>query len=229
MLTQIRCLWCAKACLSFLLLNCLLRAQDADTVVLKNDNQKFTILSQIEDKQEVAAFLKILTGPRYENARRFLRDYPQSWLLAQAYDALARGAIELGKYDEAIAAGRYSLRLLPENPSLLVLLANLQTHDAVADATSALEYLDEIERPPNMTQKAWDTLRPQLKASAYFARARARTSQPTVALADLDRAAAGIRTMRKCFICGRFSTADAEKGRRACRFGVCLEDIAVVA
>ena len=107
-----------------------LRGQDADTMILRNDDQKFTILSQIEDPAEAAAFLTIVktTEParRYERAQSFLKTYPRSWLLAQAYDAAARSAIDLSQYNEALAAGRASLRLLPENPSLLILLANVE-------------------------------------------------------------------------------------------------------
>jgi tetratricopeptide (TPR) repeat protein len=183
---------------------CLLPGQDADTIILKNDDRKFTILSQIEDPLEAAAFLGAFkaTEParRFELANRFLNKYPRSWLLPQAYDVAARSAIDLEKYDDALAAGRFSLRLLPENPSLLILLANIEAqkglfNKAVADSRDALEYLDEIERPPNMSQKEWDALKPQLKASAYFARARAEASQPGAAagpsaLEDLNEAAA---------------------------------------
>jgi predicted CXXCH cytochrome family protein len=181
-----------------------LRAQDADTIVLKNDSRKFTLLSQIQDPNEVAAFVTVLnsTEPavRYKLANDFLTAYPQSWLLPQAYDAVARSAIDLAKYDDALAAGRFSLRLLPENPSLLILLANVEAQKALfdralQDANDALEYLDEIERPPNMNQAEWNALKPQLKASAYFAKGRAETSiaRPEdleSALADLNKAAA---------------------------------------
>lgn len=182
-----------------LLTGCLLLAQDADTIVLKNDNQKFTILSQIENRDESAAFLTIINAvdpaARYQRANSFVSKYPQSWLLAQAYDAVARSAIDLNKYAEALTAGRFSLRLLPENPSLLVLLANLEAQKslsakAIADASAALDYLDQIERPPNMNQREWNSLKPQLKASAYFARARAEFSQAAVSLSDLNKAAA---------------------------------------
>jgi tetratricopeptide (TPR) repeat protein len=181
-----------------------LRGQDADTMILRNDDQKFTILSQIEDPAEAAAFLTIVktTEParRYERAQSFLKTYPRSWLLAQAYDAAARSAIDLSQYNEALAAGRASLRLLPENPSLLILLANVEAQKglaamAMADASDALEYLDEIERPPNMSQKEWNAIKPQLKASAYFARARGEASKLGTddaqnALKDLNKAAA---------------------------------------
>ena len=181
-----------------------LPGQDADTIILKDDERKFTILSQIEDRAEAGAFLAILKAAdaarRFELANNFLNAYPQSWLLAQASDLAARSAIDLGQYDRALGAGRLSLRIVPENPSLLILLANIEAQKeladkAKADASDALEYLDEIERPPNMSQKEWNALKPQLKASAYFARARAEASRSggnslQNAYEDLNRAAA---------------------------------------
>jgi predicted CXXCH cytochrome family protein len=92
------------------------------------------------------------------------------------------------------------LRLVPENPSLLILLANVEAQrnsfdQAIRDASDALEYVDAIERPPNMNQAQWDALKPQLKASAYFAKGRAETARAHAedlqrALADLNQAAA---------------------------------------
>ncbi len=140
MLRLIKYLLCMKirrSCSISCLLVCVLQAQDADTIVLKNDNQKFTLVSQIEDREEASAFLAILStrSPqgRYARAIGFLKYYAQSWLLPQAYDALARSAIDLEKYDEALEAGRFSLRLLPENPSLLILLANVEVAERVVD------------------------------------------------------------------------------------------------
>jgi tetratricopeptide (TPR) repeat protein len=180
----------------------LVRGQDADTIVLKNDNRKFTLVSQIEDVNEAAAFMTCVqagdSAARYALAHKFLAAYPQSWLLPQAYDLAARSAIDLGKYQEALDAGRFSLRLVRENPSLLILLANIEAQQnelarAVADASDALDYLQEIERPPNMSQDEWNILKPQMNASAYFARARAeagRAQEQAAALADLNKAAA---------------------------------------
>jgi predicted CXXCH cytochrome family protein len=190
-----------KAVLLLLGLTSMLVAQDADTIVLKNDSTKYSILSQIENPAEVSSFLAILhtqdPTSRNQLAAAFVKTYPQSWLLPQAYDALARSAIDLGNYDQALSDGRFSLRLLRENPSLLILVANVEAQKgdlkaASADASDALEYLDQIQRPPNLTQTDWNALRPQLKASAYFARARAATLQNAfeAALADLNSAAA---------------------------------------
>jgi len=182
-------------------LSLLLRGQDADTIVLKNDHQKYTILSQIADPAEAAAFLAVLragnAAERNRMASDFVKTYPRSWLLPQAYDALARTEIDLDKYDDALRDGRFSLRLAQENPSLLILMANIEAQrndldQSAEHAALALEYLDEIERPGNMSQAEWDSLRPELKSSAYFARARVATARgmPQNALNDLNRAAA---------------------------------------
>lgn len=157
-------------------------AQDADSIVLKTDAPRYTIVSQVEDSVERSAFLNMLGAQtselRYELANQFLAAYPRSWLLSQALDIAARSAIDLGKYDEAIADARFSLRLLPENPSLLILIANVEAQQgqldrAVDHSNRGLEYLDQIEHPANVTEQDWQTLKPQLRASGYFARARA--------------------------------------------------------
>lgn len=160
----------------------LLRAQESDTAVFKDDRGSFTILSDISDAQERQAFLAAYsaTDPaqRHSAARAFVERYPQSWLLAQAYDLAARGSIDLGDHKSAREEGRFSLRLIPENPMLLVLMANVEAQDgllveAQADGHDALEYLDQFARPGNLTADQWRELKPQLKASAYFALGRA--------------------------------------------------------
>ncbi len=160
--------------------------QDADTIVLKSDRRSFALLSQIEDQQEAKAFSTLLqtkgSVERYRLAKQFETTYPKSWLLTQAYEISARSAIDLAEFDEAIADGRFSLRLLPENPGLLVVLANLEAQRgvdsaALQDAADALEYLDLIERPANVTEKEWNGMKPQLRAAAYFARGRVLAAQ----------------------------------------------------
>lgn len=162
------------------------RAQDADTNLLRDDNQKFTLVSQIGDRKEADAFLRILeiTEPaaRHFAAQEFAARYPRSWMLPQIYDICARTAIDEGKYEEALASGHFSLRLQPENPSLLILMANVEAERglgpaALQDANDALEYLNLIERPPNMTQSDWNSLRPQMESAAFFARARIKALQ----------------------------------------------------
>lgn len=156
-------------------------AQDSDTAIFET-HAKFTLLSQIQNPDErrdfKAAFNAKDPGARHGLAERFIQSYPQSWLLSQAYDIAARSSVDLGEYDRALREGRFSLRLLPENETLLVLMANLEARkqhfaNAKTDAEDALEYLDEFARPGNMSETEWSGKQVQLKASAYFALGRA--------------------------------------------------------
>ncbi len=157
-------------------------AQEADTIILANHQQNFTIVANLDDPRERQAFMDVYNAhepaPRHALAMKFIEMYPQSWMLAQTYDLAARSSIDLGDYQAALAEARFSLRLLPENPMLLVLVANVEAQnkllaDVRESARTALDFLDEFERPGSMTEQQWKQIRPQLKASAYFALGRA--------------------------------------------------------
>jgi predicted CXXCH cytochrome family protein len=161
-------------------------AQQSDTATFKNEGQSFTILSEIKNEHERQAFTAAYdaTDPakRHALAQAFINAYAQSWLLAQAYDLAARSSIDLAEYQRALNEGRSSLRLLPENPVLLVLIANVEAQNgkfeqARSDASDALIYLDRFIRPANFTEAQWRAVEPQLKASAYFAIGRSLTAQ----------------------------------------------------
>ena len=186
------------------------RAQESDTAVFKDDRQSFTILSDIADRGERDAFLTAYetadATKRHAAAQAFIEKYPQSWLLAQVYDVAARSSIDLGDYGRALEEARFSLRLMPENATLLVLTANLEARvgapdQARAHARDALEFLDQFAHPGNLSEEQWRNMKPSLKASAYFAIGRSFTvqaaRQPTPdhdvlaqALDALNRAAA---------------------------------------
>ncbi|HEX4773002.1 MAG TPA: cytochrome c3 family protein [Bryobacteraceae bacterium] len=155
--------------------------QEADTMLMKGTQSRLTLLSQIEDEHESQAFLAAYqaTAPsaRHDAAQAFIKNYPKSWLLAEAADIAAKASIDLGHYAEAISEARFSLRLLPENPTLLVLLANAEARSgfaeqAISDAQDALTYLDEFEGPGSMKDGEWKRVSRQLKGSAYFSIAR---------------------------------------------------------
>ncbi len=185
-------------------------AQEADTVLLKGSQPRFTLLSQVDDPQEVRAFSLAYQardpGKRYEAAQTFMQRYPQSWLLAEAADLAAKSSIDLGNYSSAIQEANFSLRLFPENATLLVLLANAEAQsglaeDAIRDARDGLDYLDEFEAPGGMAESEWKGIRRQLKASAYFAIGRAYSARGLAkksegendlaqAMSALDKAAA---------------------------------------
>jgi len=148
--------------------------------------QKLTVLSEIADPIEKQAFLAAYeatdAGKRHALAQTFVQTYPRSWLLSQAYDVAARSSIDLGDYPGALNEAEFSLRLMPENPTLAVLVANLQARQgyfrkAESTAEDALDDLNRFVRPPVISEDSWRSLKPQLTASAYFALGRAYAGQ----------------------------------------------------
>lgn len=157
----------------------LTRGQAIDTVTFRAnaDVKPFTIIDQIENSQERHAFLTLFSARdpkrRHELAEAFVLAYPQSWLLAQAYEIDAKAFIDLDNYAQAIQLGKQALRLFPENPLLLVPLANAQVQlkqftAAAASAHAALEYLDQFDRPAAIAAADWPRALSELKASSYF-------------------------------------------------------------
>jgi len=156
-----------------------LRSQELDTVLLRERSapEQSTIIDQVTDPKERRAFLKLYVArdpqKRRSLAKAFLAGYPRSWLLSQVYEIASKACIDLDDYEEAIPFGLQSIRLLPENPLLLVPLANaqLQKGQLVAAKTSAgaaIEYLDQFDRPAAVPASKWSTVRAQLTASAYY-------------------------------------------------------------
>jgi predicted CXXCH cytochrome family protein len=156
-----------------------LRGQAIDTILFRESSgtKRFTIIDQLADPQERRAFLKLYGAhephKRRKLAEEFVAKYPQSWLLAQAYEIGAKACIDLDDYAAALKLGAQSLRLFPENPLLLVSLANVQAQlnqprVAEESARAALEYLDQFDRPAAIPAAKWPELQADLKASSYF-------------------------------------------------------------
>ena len=152
------------------------RAQEFDTVISSHSRQAYTIADQTEDPQERRA-LGVLFAPSLAAAEKarlaeeFLGSFPRSWFLPQVLEIGAKAFIDLGQYTKALRYGGDSLDLLPENPLLLVPLANAQiqlSHFGAArvSARLALQYLDELAPPLSIAD--WPTTSRELKASAYF-------------------------------------------------------------
>jgi predicted CXXCH cytochrome family protein len=163
----------------------ILPAQNTDSLVFEN-SRPFTVLDQISNPSEREAVLDIYRArsPREkaEKAETFLVQYPQSWLLAEIYEIAAKAYIDLGDFDRALQYGRASLEILPENPLLLVPLANVEatrglTAEAEQNAQEALDYLDRFGRPSSVPEKTWPAVRNELKASCFFVQGRMRTLQ----------------------------------------------------
>src|SRR5579862_8711086 len=130
-----------------------------------------------EDPREREAFAGVIgeSDPRRrrELAARFTEAYPQSWMLEPAYEIAAKASIALGDLRAALDFGARSLRLLPENPFLLVPLADVQTragdfNAASATARDAAWYLERFDRPSSMDERSWPQTKQRLEAQAWF-------------------------------------------------------------
>ena len=180
-------------------------AQDIDTEVIGHaPATRFTILDQVANPAERQAFTDLYKerDPRHkrDSAIHFANGFPDSWLLGQAYEIAAKAGMELNDSETALDYGERSLRLWPENPLLLVPLANLQAQKKMLDpasrnATNALWCLDRFDRPASVAEKNWPLLQRSLRSSSYFVLGRVaavkafETSGESKAryLADADR------------------------------------------
>ena len=151
--------------------------QGSNTVLEKRHRNHFTVLDQISNPIERNAIQALYTTQKSRNraqrAEEFLANYPQSWFLPQAYEIAAKGYIELSNSSKALYHGNASLRLLPENPSLLIQLANIQALEGyLAEArTNARDGLDLLERmavPRSVDRRAWPNLARQLRVSGLL-------------------------------------------------------------
>ena len=131
------------------------RAQEFDTVISSHNRQAYTVADQIEDPQErralTALFAPSLAAEKARLAEEFLTSFPRSWFLPQALEIAAKAFIDLSGYSQALRYGRESLDLLPENPLLLVPLANVQIQqsqlaEARVSARFALQLMPESEQ-----------------------------------------------------------------------------------
>ena len=145
-----------------------------------------TVLDEIQDRGERKAFAALFEKRSPEGRRKiaedFLKQYPQSFFLSQAYEIAAKASIDLGDKKAALEFGRESLRLLPENPLLLVPLAEIQLQEgeaaeATQNARLALDSLDRFLGPSTFSDKEWTTLAQQLRASSLYILARAATAE----------------------------------------------------
>jgi predicted CXXCH cytochrome family protein len=152
-------------------------AQDFDAVLSSHNRRPVDIADQIEDSQERKAFVLLYNKmpPRKKalQAEAFLTAYPQSSFLAQVYEIAAKSYIDLEDYDRALQYGEASLELLPENPLLLVPIANVQaqlslTTKAKQSAADALELLDRFAPPSSVAEAEWPRVENQLRGSSLF-------------------------------------------------------------
>jgi predicted CXXCH cytochrome family protein len=172
-------------CATTLLLSGFLNAQDIDTLISSGDRKPFTFLDQIEDVQERQAFQALHrtrdAGKRKLAADRFLESYPQSWLLPFVHEIAGKSRIDLGDRQGAIAHARKSLRLYPENPLLLLPLANIhlerqEFREAATNAREAISMIERFDRPATIEPRDWRKLRVDLLFTAHSTAGRAALS-----------------------------------------------------
>ena len=157
-------------------------AQDIDTLVTTTNRSPSTVADQISNPAEKDAFLNLYksqdAGAMLRTAKDFLQNFPQSAFLAQAYEVAADSSFDQGDYAGGLAFARQSLTYLPENPQLLVAVADVQARqhqneEAITNARAALYYFDRLGRPGAIAENQWPDLKRRMRATANFALGRA--------------------------------------------------------
>ena len=193
-------------------------AQNTDSVILEN-SKTFTVIDQISDRSEREAVLDLYRArspsEKAEKAEAFLVQYPRSWLLAEIYEIAAKAYIDLKDFDRALQYGRASLEILPENPLLLVPLANVEaarglTAEAEQNARDALAYLEEFGRPGSIPEKTWPGVRNELKASCFFVLGRVSTLQALSLPAGEERSKKLVAALKLLAQARSLNTGDSE-------------------
>jgi predicted CXXCH cytochrome family protein len=163
-----------------------LTGQDIDANLSVRNRSPSTVAGQITDPEERRAFVTLFQlAPPSEMLRQanaFLTHFPQSAFLAQAYDVAARAHFDLGNYGAGLESAEQSLSLLPENPILLVSVADVEAREhrnraAISHAQDALDDLDRFTAPGSVDRGTWPDLKRQLQARAHFAMGRALLTQ----------------------------------------------------
>jgi hypothetical protein len=162
---------------ALLLLVALASAQEINVAIgLGRRPTPLTIFDQIEDPGERRAFREVWDAAPREQidlATRFVDSYPRSIVMREAYELAARAHVATGDLVQGLAWATRALRLMPENPFLLVMVADIaakQRDDdlAVASARDALRYLEHAERPSHLSRQQWPQMRDGLRATALF-------------------------------------------------------------
>lgn len=173
--------------LLLLLLVCPALAQQVDTANSSSfAGRTVSIFDEIQDSQERAAFKQLwqTEDPRQgrERAVEFVKRYARSVVLREAYEQAARASAMLGDDTGATDWGKRALRLLPENPFLLTMMADLaarhgQYRFAETSARQALRYLERALPPAAISPEEWPQVRDGLRNLANFALGRVASEQ----------------------------------------------------
>src|ERR1700738_1849537 len=101
----------------FLILSTSLSAQGIDSIPLADEHSRVTVADEIKDPGGRAAFKALFKKDKPDvmlsKARSFLRHYPQSAFLAQAYELAARASFDIGNNEGGLVFAPQSFGLLP--------------------------------------------------------------------------------------------------------------------
>src|SRR4051812_44588542 len=96
-----------------------------------------TLFDEIQSAPERAAFREVwdTQDPRRQKelGLRFVDRYPGSIVLREAYELLARACVAVGDDTSGLDWAQRALRLMPENPFLLVLVADVAARQKQLD------------------------------------------------------------------------------------------------
>jgi Doubled CXXCH motif (Paired_CXXCH_1)/Cytochrome c554 and c-prime len=199
------------ACLAISLLLCsIVFAQRAVTAVEEHSRQG-TILDEISDPSERVAFaaLSEKTDPNtlHDRAVSFIKTYPTSAFLPQAFDIAARSSFDIGDFSGGLDDAFRSLSLWPEQPLLLTAVADvqasqLQDDSAIQAANEALTYFERFGHPIVMTDNDWQRLKAREQAIDYFVIGRSDLhkgslqTSPTLRKTLIEEAVASLKEAR---------------------------------
>ena len=161
-------------------------AQSIDSVITTASRAPISIADEIQDPAERAAFAELMktTDPKktLTLARTFLSRFSSSAFLAPVAERAARASFDLGKLQSGLDDARISLELLPENPLLLVAVADVEARlqeneAAIGSARDALDDLDWFAGPATIPAREWPNLKPKEQATAWFVIGRAEVNE----------------------------------------------------
>jgi hypothetical protein len=150
-------------------------AQEIDTGHFDSSRSRGSLVDRAETGAEHRAYVELQKTADPEKRRTladaFLARFPKSWLLAGVYQFAAGASLERKDYARALAEGRASLRLLPENPALLVTLAQIEAAQgklpqAKRDAQDALLWLSLFAARSGVKPSEWRKTREKLEEYA---------------------------------------------------------------
>ena len=136
------------------------------------------VVGQPQTEQEREAWMAIERAASFEEkgqlAENFLTQFPESGLTPFAHQVLAFRYQQVNDYEKFMLHAEKSLEEVPENPVLLTLLAAAyaqrnQADKATARAQQALQLLQRMEKPGNMSEAEWVMNREQLEADSHYA------------------------------------------------------------